>query len=316
MPAAPRAEPAPGRRARAPSGGRASVRASSSSPSSTRSGDSRSRTASLWLSGSPSMALPTTTGRRPSSAASFRAVGKPAPPRPVSPASVSRSIRLRVSSRGIGPAGAAPSSRRSPVGGAPGPEVVICVVTGTPAGGAGDQPRSPNDTDVRHASATADHGDAGQADGLEPARGRVGAGAERVHESDRPQGVGRPVHRSEHPRPDVLAQQAHAGHHQQQVDGHGAEPEPERSGSCPGTAAPCRRPGAARRGRRAGSPGAPARARRRSARRSGAARRGRSAPVRGCSRPERPTMPRASGDGEDRPGPRCRCRARGPRVRP
>ena len=75
------------------------ARARTSSPSSTRCGLRVSRTASLWLSGSPSMALPTTTGLRlaAATARTLVAVGKPAPPRPVSPLAVTAcrsSLRL------------------------------------------------------------------------------------------------------------------------------------------------------------------------------------------------------------------------------
>ena len=69
------------------------ARARVSRPSSTRWGLRVSRTASLWLSGSPSMPLPTTTGFRAPAATerTLVAVGKPAPPRPVSPLSVTAS---------------------------------------------------------------------------------------------------------------------------------------------------------------------------------------------------------------------------------
>ena len=72
------------------------------SPSTTRPGERESRTASLPLSGSPSIALPTTTGRCPATEASLRAVGKPPPPRPVSPASSTSRIRPGASRWGSG----------------------------------------------------------------------------------------------------------------------------------------------------------------------------------------------------------------------
>ena len=76
------------------------IAAASTAPSRTRCGDRASRTLSLALAGSPSVPLATTTGaRRAATAASFRAVGKAAPPRPVSPdrstSSISASRRGR-----------------------------------------------------------------------------------------------------------------------------------------------------------------------------------------------------------------------------
>ena len=80
-------------------------------PSTTRPGERASSSASLPLSGSPSIALPTMTGRCPATEASLRAVGKPPPPRPVSPASSTRRIRPGASRCGSGYSGAGPSSR-------------------------------------------------------------------------------------------------------------------------------------------------------------------------------------------------------------
>ena len=63
-------------------------------PSRTRWGTVESRTLSLALAGSPSVPLATTTARRPAAtAAILTAVGKPAPPRPLSPAALMSSMR-------------------------------------------------------------------------------------------------------------------------------------------------------------------------------------------------------------------------------
>ena len=73
------------------------IPAARTAPSSTRCGSVASSTLSLALAGSPSVPLTTTTGRpgAAATAASLRAVGKAAPPRPVSPARPTSAIRSR-----------------------------------------------------------------------------------------------------------------------------------------------------------------------------------------------------------------------------
>ena len=97
-----------GRRARrgAPSGPRRPPAADVAGRPGPGAGRWASRVRSLALAGSPSAALAITTGRRPAAtAASLRSVGKPAPPRPVSPASRD-GRRSGARAPGSGPCGA------------------------------------------------------------------------------------------------------------------------------------------------------------------------------------------------------------------
>jgi hypothetical protein len=94
------------------------ISAASTAPSRTRCGSRASRTLSFALAGSPSVPLAITTARRrpAATAASFRAVGKLAPPRPVSPAratsviSASRRRGAATIAEGVLPARAVPAA--------------------------------------------------------------------------------------------------------------------------------------------------------------------------------------------------------------
>ncbi len=84
------------------------ISAASTAPSRTRCGEQAMSTRSFTLAGSPSVPFATTTGARPAAtAASLRAVGNPAPPRPVSPAratsAISASRCRRLKPEGSGP---------------------------------------------------------------------------------------------------------------------------------------------------------------------------------------------------------------------
>jgi len=102
------------------------ISAASTAPSRTSCGDRAMSTRSFALAGSPSVPFATTTGACPAAtAASLRAVGNPAPPRPVSPArstsSISASRCGRPRPEGGGPYLAVCSARLAGPAACPGP---------------------------------------------------------------------------------------------------------------------------------------------------------------------------------------------------
>src|SRR4051794_8486166 len=225
-----------------------SVRATSASPSSTRCGACVSRTASLAAAGSPSAPLPTTTGARRAARAaaatdrSSVAVGKPAPPRPVSPAVVATST---ASAEGSGPnavrwsasQGAGAPSRpvhsREAVMGSPVPEDGDAGAAGEGRGRGGQRRRStfgwPGDaTGPGHGGGADDDGGAGQGERERPAGAEGGAGHQAVHERQRPQQVGRPVDGPPQPQGQPPPNQAGCDDHQHQLHREGAEADRRR----------------------------------------------------------------------------------------
>src|SRR6266511_2256115 len=236
--------------------------AASSAPSITRCGAMVSSSLSLWLLGSPSEPLTTTTGApRPSrTARSLVPVGKLAPPRPRSP---DRSTAAMKSSRGRpGRGGAGLTSRGRASGvprpgwGSPPPPPMPASSRGSPDGASGAAATCPIG---RGMSASVRMG--GSRTGRELAGGRlwgpgpdrqppphrggdradghaverqhphlpvVAADAEPVQDRQRPAGIGGPVHRPPDPMAEPDAQQA--GHDQrgENVERERAQTEPER----------------------------------------------------------------------------------------
>ncbi len=152
---------------------------------------------------------PTTTGLRPVTEAILRPVGKPPPPRPGQAGGLvkRRNQRPRRRRRALCRIVRDVRSVRDPARRADGawPAVPQCgaVMSSCAARRSGSSAYSVKLARSRHARAAATIDRTTRGERQKPRAAGIGAVAKRVRQRDRPQRVGRPVHRAEDPHPDV-----------------------------------------------------------------------------------------------------------------